>query len=61
MRLSGKEVQSENRRSLELQAQYNLSTLLKPASTHVAHVLVHFFAVTTRLQFQRNCLILGLK
>ena len=60
MKLSGKEVQSENRRRLELQAEYNLNTLLKPAPTHVKHFLVHFFAVTTRLQFHRNCLILGL-
>ena len=51
MRLSGKDVQSENRRRLELQAEYKLSTLLKPAPTDVAHFLVHFFAVTTRLQF----------
>lgn len=61
MRLSGKKVQNENRRRLELQAEYKLSTLPKPAPTHVAHFLVHFFAVTSRLQFQINCLILGLK
>ena len=37
MRLSGKDVQSENRRRLELQAEYKLSTLLKLAPTQVAH------------------------